>query len=222
LKIHDGFIIEQEIVNSKNRNQRIRLLLKNLNKERRKQAKQIDILCNDIISSQRDFIERLKAIDFRANFYELLLGITELNSLLSTAAAIIKEGTAGASITFFLRHGASFEKFNFDDSLAESHDKNCIESCFSSELMTNICMSNKICSIDDMFAMGLQGNLTCLNTISLVTIPLGSAGSVQGFILIYRSLDKKLTSGEIKKISAVTAGLSQAICACKALMHSSE
>jgi len=209
-------------VNSKNRNQRLKALLKNLNRERKKQAKQIDILCNNIISSQRDFIERLKTIDFRANFYESMLGITDLNSLLSTAAAIIKEETANANITFFLRQGELFETYGFAECLTDTPDKTHIEDCFSSELTANICMSNKICNIDDMFAMGLQGNLTSINSISAVTIPLGSAGSVQGFMLVYRSRDRKLTSGEIGKISAIKCGLLQAICACKALMHSSE
>ena len=210
------------MVNNIKRHQRLRLLIKKLNKERKKQAKQIDILCNNIISAQKDFIRRLKVIDFRANFYELIIGATDLNVLLSTAASIIKDETDNANITFFLRQGDSFEIYNFDDSMTVSPDKAHIESCFSPELMTNICMSNKICSIDDMFAMGLQGNLTCFNTISAVTVPFGSAGSVQGFMFIYRSQDKKLTSGEIRKISAVTSGFSQAIYSCKTLMHSSE
>lgn len=210
------------MVNNIKRHQRLRLLIKKLNKERKKQAKQVDILCNDIISAQRDFIRRLKAIDFRANFYESIMGTTDLNSLLSTAAAIIKDETDSENITFFLRQGDSFEIYNFDDNMAGLPDKTHIESCFSSELMANICMSNKVCNIDDMFAMGLQGNLTCLNAISAVTIPFGSANTIQGFMLICHSLDKKLTNGEIRKISAVTSGLSQAIYSCKTLMHSSE
>ena len=215
-------LLEREIVNKKNRHQRLLTLLKNLNRERKKQAKQIDILCNDIISAQRDFIKRLKIIDFRASFYESIMGVTDLNCLLSASAAIIKDETGDANITIFLRQADSFEIYTFDDSTEGSDEKQHIESCFSPELMNNICISNKICEIDDMFAMGLQGNLTCLNTISAVAIPIGSAGSVQGFLLIYRSLDKRLTSEEIRKISAVTSGLSQAIYSCRTLTHSSD
>jgi len=53
-------------------------------------------------------------------------------------------------------------------------DKQHLENCFTPELVDNICKSNKICTLDDMFAMGLQGNL---NKISTVTIPLGKPGS---------------------------------------------
>ena len=209
-------------MNNINRHQKIKTLLKNLNRERKKQAKQIDILCNDIISAQRDFIKRLKTIDFRANFYESIIGTADLNSLLSTAAALIKEETYDANVTIFVRQGESFEIFTFDDDNLNSSDKVHIESCFTPELMLNICMSNKICKIDDMFTMGLQGNLTSLRTISAVTIPLGSVGSVQGFMLIYRSSERKLGSEEIRKVSSITGGLSQAIYSCRTLTHSSE
>ena len=73
-----------------------------------------------------------------------------------------------------------------------------------------------------MFAMGLQDNLTYLNTLSAAAIPLGAAGSVQGFVLIYRSSENKLTSEEISKISSVTSGLSQAIYSCLTLLNWSE
>ena len=43
---------------------RLRLLISQLNKERKKQAKQIDILCNDFVCSQKDFIKVLGAISF--------------------------------------------------------------------------------------------------------------------------------------------------------------
>jgi hypothetical protein len=41
---------ERGIVGDKQRHRRLRLLIKKLNKERKKQAKKIDILCNDLIA----------------------------------------------------------------------------------------------------------------------------------------------------------------------------
>ena len=204
-----------EHMNNKNRQQRLRNFLKKLNKERKKQAKQIDMLCNDLISSQRDFIKRLKTIDFRANFYESIIGMTDLNDLLTTATDIIKDKMDNANVVFFLNRSENFEIFSSGDSHMISP-----ENCFSPELMKNICLSNKICNIEDMFAMGLQGNLTGLNTISAFTIPLGISNSSQGFILIYRSLEKKLTREEIKNVSAIINGLAQAIYSCQTIMHS--
>jgi len=209
-------------VQDKQRHRRLRLLIKKLNKNRKKQAKKIDILCNDFIAAQRDFIKSLKTIIFIANFYESIIGITDLNSLLYTAVKLIKEGNADANVTFFLRQSDNFELYMFESEQPITLEKQHLENCFNTELMDNICKSNKVCTLDDMFAMGLQGNLIGLNKISGVTIPLGVHGSSLGFILICRSSENKLTAEEISNISAVTCGLCRAIQCCQATLHSAD
>jgi hypothetical protein len=222
-------------VDDKQRHKRLRLLIKKLNKKRKKQAKKIDILCNDFIAAQRDFIKSLKTISFIANFYESIIGITDLNGLLYTAVKFIKEENADANITFFLRQldlpprlptqdgaAGNFELYMFESEQPIALEKQHLENCFSAELMNSICKSNKVCTLDDMFAMGLQGNLIGLNKISGVTIPLGLHGSSLGFILICRSSENKLTAEEISNISAVTCGLSRAIQSCQAMLHSAD
>jgi len=193
----------------KQRHKRVRLLISKLNKERKKQAKKIDMLCNDLIAAQRDFIRRLSTISFAADFYKSIIGETHLGRLLSAAGKLIKEELAGSNVTFFLRNG--FPKSGDEQGMLENY--------FTAELIDNICKSNKLCTLDDMFAMGLQGNLMQLNKISAFTIPLSQFGPPLGFILIYRSSENKLTADELNKISAVTWGLCRAIQSCKELSH---
>jgi len=219
-------------VDYKQRHKRLRLLIKKLNSERKRQAIKTDILCNDLIAAQRHFIKRLNTINFTANFYESIIGSADLNSLLSTASKLIKEKIADAptpvfrqedvGVSFFLREAGSFELHMFDSDQPVTSKQKRLEDYFSPELMENICSANKVCTIQDMFAMGLQGNLNVLNKISAVTIPLGSFGSSLGFILICRWLENKLAADEINDICAVTCGLSRAIASCRALLRSSE
>jgi hypothetical protein len=201
------------------RHKRLRFLVRRLNKERKKQAQKIDILCNDLIAAQRNFIKRLSAISFIASFCESIVGATDQNNLLYTAVRIIKAETAGASVIFFLKNGddpsaglraAAVENAKFPTAGG-------VEACFGPELIDGICKSNKVCTLEDMFAMGLQGNLVGLNKISAVTIPLGLSGSSLGFILLYRSSQNKFTLEEIEKISAITYGLCRAIASCRTL-----
>jgi hypothetical protein len=208
-------------VGDKQRHRRLRLLIKKLNKERKKQAKKIDILCNDFIAAQRDFIKRLNTISFTADFYESIIGVTDLSSLLYTAVKLVKEKNPDVNVTFFLRQSDNFELHVFQSEQPIILDKQHLENCFVPELMDNICKSNKVCTLDDMFAMGLEGNLIGLNKISAVTIPLGLLGSSLGFILIYSSSQNKLAADEVRDICAVTCGLSRAIESCYALLHSS-
>jgi hypothetical protein len=209
-------------VGDQQRHKRLRLLVKKLNKDRKRQALRTDILCNDIIAAQREFIKRLRTISSTANFYESIIGMTNLNNLLHTAVKIIEAENAGANVRFFLRRADSFELCMFDSDRPMAFEEQQLETCFSPELMDNICKSNKVCSLDDMFEMGLQGNLVELKGISAVTIPLGLFGSSLGFMLVCRSSKNKLKPAEIGNISAVTFGLSQAIASCQALSHAAD
>jgi len=209
-------------VDEKQRHRRLRLLVSELNKERKKQAKKIDILCNDLIAAQREFIKRLGTISFTANFYEAIVGITELSTLILTADKLIKNESPDSNVAFFLRQAENFELHMFESEKPITLEKQDLENCFTAELVSNICKSNKICTLDDMFAMGLQGKLTALNKISAVTIPLGELGSSLGFILIYRSSQNKLTTDELNNITAIAPGLSRAIQSCQVLSHAAE
>lgn len=200
----------------------MRLLISKLNKERKKQAKKIDILCNDLIAAQRDFIKRLDTISFTANFYETIAGITEMSSLILLASKLIKDETADANVAFFLRQADNFELHIFESTQPILLEKQGLENCFTPEVVDNICKSNKICTLDDMFAMGLQGNLTRLNEISAATIPLSQPGPSLGFILIYRSSQNKLTADELNNIAAISPGLSRAIASCRVPCQSAD
>ena len=61
----------------------------------------MDILCKDLIGAQRNFIKRLKVINFKANFYESIIGTTDLDSLLLTAVELIREEIPKANVTTF-------------------------------------------------------------------------------------------------------------------------
>ena len=218
----------------KQRYRRLRLLLRRLNKERKKQAQKIDLLCNDFILTQREFIERLNTINFTANFYEAILGTTDLSSLLYTAGKLIKDEIPDSNVAFFLpglscskepQKKTKFQQDNFEWYVFESDqpitlEKQHLKDSFTPELVDNICKSNKLCTLDDMFAMGLHHNPVRLSKISAITVPLCRFGSSLGFILIYRLSQSRLTPGELNKIFAVTGGLSRAIQSCRVILHS--
>jgi len=201
------------------RYKRLRVLIHKVNKQRKKQAQKIDILCNDFITAQKDFIKRLDTISFRANFCESIAGTGDLNELLYTAGKLIQEEIADSNVAFFLRQAEGFKLHIFgggDGTCEWQH----MENFFTAELVDNICKSNKLCTLNSLFAMGLKGNLGQLNKISAVTIPLNHAGLSLGFILIYRPAQNKLTESELNNVCAVTTGLSQAIASCRTLCHS--
>jgi hypothetical protein len=204
------------------RQKRVRMLASKLNRARKSQAKKIDMLCNDIIGAQWGFIKRLDAISFAANFYKTIVGITELDNLLYTADNLIKEEIEDSNVAFFLRQPQSFKLHMFESNQPIAIDQQHLENCFTNELVGNICESNKVCTLEDLFKMGLQGNPAMLNKISAAVIPLDHLGSSLGFILIYLPSEKKLTTDQTARITAITPGLSKAVSACQTLLQTAE
>ena len=201
------------------RYKRARLLVRKLNQARREQAKKIDILCNDIISAQRDFINRLQTLSFVVDFYESLVGLTDLAAILRTTSQEIMKVMNNANVAFFLLEGHSFQIHLFDSEQSVGIDAGQFGEIFTSELVRNICNSYKLCFAEDMFALGLQGNLSVLKKLSFAGIPLSQGGLSVGFMLVYRSAREELKADELQKIAVITLGLSQAIRSVQMVSH---
>ncbi len=193
------------------RNQRLRLLLRKLNQQRKQQASQIDILCNDLIGAHRSFLQRLQDLGFAAEFYRSLLGGMDVNGILARAGRVIKQELPGAGVTFFLRQPDGFELHACpgDESLYGEHQGP--QDDFDAELVDGICKHNKPCTLEDIVAMSTAGTLGALRKYSLVTLPLSDLGRSLGFAFLFCPLPQVLNAADVRRISPVMCGLAQAL-----------
>jgi len=182
-----------------------------LNKERRQQAEKIDILCNDMVSAQKDFVNQIQSLIFTVNFYETLIGQNCQSVLLDTAAMFIRENVNNANVAIFLLDSNGFALHIVDKDKPIEFDTASLESCFTSELVSDISRANHICKLSDMFEMGLVGNPTQLGRLSVAAIPLKRLCQPIGFILLYRDCDNDFTGQELERVAAITGGLCSAI-----------
>ena len=190
---------------------RLRLLVKRVNKERKRQAAKIDILCNDLIAAHRDFIHRLRNIGFAARFYKSLLGAADPQTLLSRAAYALQEELPGTNVSFFLRRYDAPAAQVSRRHEALMVEEELLENRFGDDLVESICKANKPCSAEDLFGMGLAGNPQNYKRISLATLPLSDLGRSLGFALLSRPVAQPLTESELHRVNMVMSGLSQAI-----------
>lgn len=215
-----------DAVDNDKRNQRVRQLVSRLNKERKKQARQIDILCNDLLAAQKQFLKELKVIGFCADFYESLLGLTDLNELLACAAGIVKEHISDANVAFFLLSNAAEElrNNNFEMHIFESDrpidlEEKRIENFFTADLIDSISQSGRLCSVDDMLALGLAANPRCLEKVAAAGLPLNHHGCTLGFVLLYRASENPFTREELKSLEQIASGLSHSIASSRILAN---
>ena len=168
-----------ENLNTQSKNRALRAV-KKLNQIRHKHSQKIDILCNDMVGMQRDFIEQLGLLTFTVNFYESIAGQTNMSNLLDIAAEHIREFVKNSNVAVFLLETGGFELHMADDSPIK-FDSAMIESYFTPEVVNEISRSNRICSLDDMCEMGLQGKPGVLSKISAAAVPLGRFAEPVGF-----------------------------------------
>ncbi len=207
-------------MNISKRNKRVRKLVKTLNKERKRQAKKIDILCNDFVEAQRNFIKRLETIAFAADFYETIIGTTELSSLLNKTGKIIQTRIPDSNVVFFIKTGQLLESHLLENTNQDTDRQNNFLDSFTPEVIDNINKANKICTLQELLPLGLHLNPQILARLSAATVPLGQNGQTAGFVLIYLPSQEEISLQQINSIAAVTSGLSQAIQSCKAHLNS--
>jgi transcriptional regulator with GAF, ATPase, and Fis domain len=198
-------------------NNRALRAIRKLNAIRHKQAQKIDILCNDMVLANKDVIEQLRVLTYTVDFYESIAGEIDMTVLLDKAARQVRQFVQDSNVAIFLTNSNGFELHMADDSPIEV-DGGKIEGYFTEEVVNEICRSNKICSLDDMCNMGLQGNPNILNNISAAAVPMGRFSEPVGFILICGNAENKLAPKELEKVATITPGLRNAINACQSMM----
>jgi hypothetical protein len=193
------------------RQKRLRLFLKKLNRQRKQQARKIDILCNDLISAQRNYIQRLSTISFAGEFYRSLLGSTDLNHLLVRTDRFFRQELPGVGVAFYLRQSEGCELYpHWDDEMLVGESSGVLLR-LAPELADSLCKSDEPCTHADISRMSPESDLGTLDGLSLVTLPLRDMGRPLGFMLLWRTLPQRVTAQEVRRISPVMCGLSQAI-----------
>jgi hypothetical protein len=204
------------------RHRRLRLLLNKLNKQRKQQAGKIDILCNDMISAQRGFIQRLYTISFAAEFYKSLLGSPDLNHLLARADRVIRQELPVTGVAFYLRQSDGCELHSFVGDEMFACEQAGPQDCLTPELVDGICKSNKVCTFSEISSLDPAGDFKGLQRFSIVTLPLSDLGRPLGFMLVWRPSPLPVTAEEIHRLEPVMCGLSQAIRAARVPLASGE
>lgn len=203
---------------NESRHKRLRLLIKTLNRNRKKQKRQIDLLCHDLIGAQRDFIQRLDTISLAAGVYKSLLGITDLEVLLHTITEQMVEVVPVAHISFFLRHSQHVRHFSTEQVTPKAEDR--LEPFFTEEVIDAVCRVNKICRWDDLLGMGLQVRPGLAGNLSVATVPLLQGCRCVGFILLTTPSSVPLHNDQLAKIEFMSSGLTTAIMALEKVSRS--
>ena len=206
-------LLKGQILNT-NRHKKIRNLVKTLNTKRKAQARQIDILCNDIVSAHKTFTLQLNEMMYANEIFESLIGIRTTEDIISQTSAILRKNLADSNIAIYLKTTGKFE-FHHSDMVTQTCFQAIeLEKCFTPEIAENICKSNSVCNLNNLFEMGFNGSVNMLKNISLATIPMNKFKPATGFILIYKNSNEPLTVEDLQKSAIAATAIGKALVTC--------
>ena len=191
--------------------QRALKAIRSLRARHRKQAQQIDILCRDMVSAHRDFSLQLTRLNFAVTFYKTLLSAGGREDLLQTAVRAIRTQIEETGAAVFVLGEAGFEVHAAEPGVAEPVETQAFQEWFTRPLVDQISRTNRVCSLEQLLRMGLQGPPAVLKTLSAAAVPLGRFGQGLGFIFVYRQAGHPLTGEELSRVAAITGGLRDAL-----------
>ena len=201
------------------RRQRIRSLIRQLNRGKRTQKKQIEMLSTDMLASQKKFVHQLQHYNFTLDFYESVIGLTDIGRLLLTAEQKIKEHIPGVCPAFFILEPEMFNVHYTNDRQIEGFDPKKFLSSFDPHTVINISRCNTICTIEDMFALGLAANLKMLSKVNAHAIPLSGFGPAEGFMLVWFDADNPVKQSQLDRLATIAVPLAHSIRNCKKLTN---
>jgi hypothetical protein len=164
-----------------------------------------------MVAAHREFATKLANLTFVTSFYESLLQSTGLENLLDAAVWGIREAVTEADAAVFLLSENGFDVHMADAGVSDPVEKREFQHWFTRELVNSVSQMNRICSLEQLLRMGLQGPPAILKTISIAAIPLGRFGRGVGFVLVYRPAHLPLQAEELSRLAAISVGLRKAI-----------
>ncbi|MCE5186523.1 MAG: hypothetical protein LLF76_10400 [Planctomycetaceae bacterium] len=193
----------------KQANRRALAVIRSLRCRQEKQSQKIDILCRDMVDAHRHFAVKLSDSLYVHRFYEGLLACSTLEEILDTAIRGVLDRIEGCETAVFLLEETGFDIHRLKPCTGEMAAG--LEDWFTRDLVQNISLHPRACSLTEMLRMGLQGPPSTLKTLSAAAIGLSKSARAIGFIWICRAGENPLSAQELSSICAIGAGLANAI-----------
>ena len=195
----------------KQREIRIRRLVKTLNYSRKKQAGKIDILCNDMVNIHREFIKTIDTLAFAAEFYKSIIAARDLSALLAQVHQQLKPNLTNSALTFFVKRAASFEVYSFGQNSPNQAESIDITDLFTDDLLEKLTESVETCSLNELLEWGLPIKPTHAARLFINATPITRFG--KGIALIVNHGPAKTNPAQklTPMITAINEGLYKAI-----------
>ena len=164
-----------------------------------------------MVSAHRDFIRQVADLNFAVRFYENAIGQPDLTGVVESTIEMVEGVISNADVSVFVLNSDSFEVHMAGNSELLDARQSALESCFTLDVVKEICRWVHIGKLDEMCQAGLQASPVILKSLSAAAVPFGKIGEPMGFILIHRNVGDPLLAEELESVAVITGALSSVI-----------
>lgn len=195
------------LVKQKSRYERARKLCKGLSRDRRHLRSKVDLLCKDLVGSNKQLVQTLGDLRFLCNFQHELMGENDLACLLHKAIQFLVAELENTSAAIFLSATRKIEAHLLGSWLPENENLKSIESILQDAVIA-VCQKTK-----PVFPDGL--NDICPYTI--MGLPMMVHGELLGVVVFYRDSRDGFDVPEQTRLQSCMPSLAQQVLAVQRL-----
>jgi transcriptional regulator with GAF, ATPase, and Fis domain len=198
---------------NKERHTRLRSLAHNINRQRKVQARKIDILCNDMVQAHRGLLESLTSISFTSSIHESLIACRDADDVLKAISGIFCKRFGECGIAMLLTDGSGVTTHNAEAPVTLSSEASELPSFFTAENVRSICSGNHVCLLPELLELPVQMPPKLTKELSAAAIPLSFGHHGLGVLLLFASQQKPISEKLIRAATITAPAIAKALAA---------
>ena len=195
------------------RHQRLQRVIKVLNHNRHILQGKVDLLCNDLVQSNRDMAGRMKEMSKAYDFQKNLTGEFDLKYMLQKALIQITGEKKHTNAAIYLCETDKIEVMVMDSWFDGEISPSQLESCLKNSIIPITIETNDSLIVNNAGEFKCFSDNCCqiLNGLCMCSIPLSHNGHTEGILILYRSQSMPFADKIMDELEPIIAPLSRSI-----------
>jgi hypothetical protein len=188
---------------------RVRELVHGVNRQRKIQARKIDILCTDMVTAHRGMLDRLESLAFTNSLYESLVGCSGPADALTAITTPLARRFGECGIALVTLDGDGIAVHDTHPGLSD--EISALPSCFMAENIRAICAANRVFTLSEMLELPVEIPPRTAEHAVAAVVPLKAAAEAVGILLLYNDAEKPLAPRLIHAVTTIAPAIARTV-----------
>ena len=197
---------------NKERHARLRSLVHDINRQRKIQARKIDILCNDMVRAHRGLLEGLRNLSFTAGVHESLIACYDADEVFKAVSEAFSRRFGTCAAALLLVDGSDITTHCLPGNLLDTEVSE-LPSFFTAENVRSICSGNRVHLLPELLQLPVQVPPQSVANSWAVAVPLSFERRDVGVLLFFGSDATKASERLIQSATITAPAIAKALAA---------